>query len=234
MEELLQRRDENASQLEEIESFDERITDAEKELAAGFERMKEQAELLSASRRAGIEPIEQTMIEQLKQLGMPNIRFQAELSATSEYTLHGHDKVRFLFSANKNRDLQPVEQIASGGEISRLMLSIKAMIAEKSDLPTVIFDEIDTGISGEIAHRMGSIMQQMSRSMQVVVITHLPQIAAKGGAHFKVYKDDEGARTETYIRELNEEERLNEIASMISGTATSEAALQNARELLRN
>ncbi|MDD3196279.1 MAG: DNA repair protein RecN [Paludibacter sp.] len=234
VEELLQRRDEYASQLEEIESFDERIADAEKELTASFERMKEQAEQLSESRRAGIEPIEQTMIEQLKQLGMPNIRFQAELSATSEYTLHGHDKVRFLFSANKNRDLQPVEQIASGGEISRLMLSIKAMIAEKSDLPTVIFDEIDTGISGEIAHRMGSIMQQMSRSMQVVVITHLPQIAAKGGAHFKVYKDDEGARTETYIRELNEEERLNEIASMISGTATSEAALQNARELLRN
>jgi len=230
--ELIQRRDEYAQQLQTIESFDERIEVAQHDLDVAGERLLVKAQELTRSRLAGVELIGKTMVEQLSQLGMPNIRFKAEVKQTPDFTPYGRDMVQFLFSANKNRDMQPVQEIASGGEISRLMLSIKAMIAEKSDLPTIIFDEIDTGISGEIAHRMGSIMQQMSNSMQVITITHLPQIAAKGVSHFKVYKDDTGKQTETFIRELSPDERLLEIASMISGDATSEAALQHARELM--
>lgn len=232
VEELIVRRDEYAKQLQTIESYEERIETAQSELNESRERLQQKAQELSASRFAGVEQIEKTMIEQLSQLGMPNIQFKTDIVPTADFTPFGCDSVQFLFSANKNRAMQPVQEIASGGEISRLMLSIKAMIAEKSDLPTIIFDEIDTGISGEIAHRMGSIMQQMSRSMQVITITHLPQIAAKGSAHFKVYKDDSGLQTETFIRELTPDERLVEIASMISGDSTSEAALQNARELM--
>jgi DNA repair protein RecN (Recombination protein N) len=125
-----------------------------------------------------------------------------------------------------------VETIASGGEISRVMLAIKSLIADKSDLPTIIFDEIDTGVSGEIAHRMGEIMLEMSKSMQVITITHLPQIAARGNCQYKVFKDDSGARTETYITRLNEKERVEEIASMLSGREKSEAAIRNAEALL--
>jgi len=232
VQELIDKRDEYASQLKTIESFDERIEKAEKELNAYFESMSAKASTLTASRQSGRGLLEKRMIEQLTQLGMPNIRFEVEVVATTDFSQHGRDAVRFLFSANKNRDLQPVAQIASGGEISRLMLSLKAMIAEKSDLPTIIFDEIDTGISGEIAYRMGVIMKQMSNAMQVVAISHLPQIAALGDSHYKVFKDESGERTQTYIRQLNEAERLQEIASMISGDSTSEAALQHARELL--
>lgn len=232
VDELIARRDEYAQQLQTIESFDERIEIAKKVLNESRDRLKRKAQELTESRLGGVELIEKTMVEQLSQLGMPNIRFKTDILPTADFTPYGCDSVQFLFSANKNRAMQPVQEIASGGEISRLMLSIKAMIAEKSDLPTIIFDEIDTGISGEIAHRMGSIMQQMSNSMQVITITHLPQIAAKGAAHFKVYKDDSGMQTETFIRELSPGERLVEIASMISGDATSEAALQNARELM--
>lgn len=234
IEDLIARRNEFSLQLQTIESFDERIAKAEKELDESKARLLQKAQDLTASRSAGTEHIEKTMVDQLSQLGMPNIRFKTEINPASDFTPNGCDKVQFLFSANKNREMQPVQEIASGGEISRLMLSIKAMIAEKSDLPTIIFDEIDTGISGEIAHRMGTIMQQMSKSMQVIAITHLPQIAAKGMTHFKVYKDDSGKQSETYISQLSSDERLNEIASMISGNSTSEAALQNARELLEN
>lgn len=232
VEELLLRRDEYAQQLQTIESFDDRIEAAQKDLSASRERLQQKALELTHSRLGGVELIEKAMVEQLSQLGMTSIRFKTDVQTTTDFTPYGCDTVQFLFSANKNRAMQPVQEIASGGEISRLMLSIKAMIAGKSDLPTIIFDEIDTGISGEIAHRMGSIMQQMSRSMQVITISHLPQIAAKGTSHFKVYKDDSGQQTETFIRELSQDERIVEIASMISGDSTSEAALQNARELI--
>ena len=140
--------------------------------------------------------------------------------------------MQFLFSANKNRAVQPVTQIASGGEVSRLMLSIKSLVAHKADLPTIIFDEIDTGVSGEIAHRMGDIMQSMSADMQVITITHLPQIAAKGAQHYRVYKDDSGAQTQTHIERLSNNERVNELAQMLSGKNITDAALKNAQELL--
>ena len=139
-----------------------------------------------------------------------------------------------MFSANKNRPVQPVAQIASGGEVSRLMLAIKSLVAHKADLPTIIFDEIDTGVSGEIAHRMADIMQGMCADMQVITITHLPQIAAKGKQHYRVYKDESGLQTETHIHRLSTPERVTELAQMLSGKNVTEAALKNAQDLLTN
>jgi DNA repair protein RecN (Recombination protein N) len=143
---------------------------------------------------------------------MPNIRFEVEISTLEDFGPNGNDEVQFLFSANKNRDMQAVQLIASGGEVSRLMLSIKYLVANKSELPTIIFDEIDTGVSGEIADRMGEIMQKMGEAMQVITITHLPQIAAKSSQHYLVYKDDKGLQTQTYIRKLTAEERITQLA----------------------
>ena len=201
-------------------------------LELSLQEMCQQAVRLTASRKQQVVFIEKYMVEQLSKLGMPNIQFKVNLTNAQTYSENGCDVVEFLFSANKNREMQAVEQIASGGEVSRLMLTIKSLIANKSDLPTIIFDEIDTGVSGEIAHRMGEIMQQMSQSMQVISITHLPQIAAKGEYHYRVYKDDSGMHSETLIQRLSEEERINEIATMLSGKVRGEAAMQNARELL--
>jgi len=232
IEALIDKRDEFEAQLQQIDSFDDAIMESEKKLALSLLQLQEKASLLTASRKSPIPSVEQHMVEQLSQLGMPNIQFSINLVQTDLFTENGVDEVGFLFSANKNRPMQRVEEIASGGEVSRLMLTIKSLIADKSDLPTIIFDEIDTGVSGEIAHRMGEIMLQMSRSMQVIAITHLPQIAAKGEHHFRVFKDDSGAQTETYIQQLSDEHRINEIATMLSGKIRGEAAIQNAKELL--
>ncbi len=229
---LIAKRDEYAAGLLHIESFDEAISKLETQLVEAFEDVQEKAQLLTNSRKSQLEFVQHHMIEQLSQLGMPNIQFEVSLSQLPQYTEHGIDEVDFLFSANKNRPMQPVSQIASGGEISRLMLTIKSLIANKSDLPTIILDEIDAGVSGEIAHRMGEIMRQMSHAMQVITITHLPQIAAKGDAHFRVYKEDTEQQTETYIAKLSDSERIDEIAAMLSGKKRSAAAVENAKELL--
>lgn len=234
VEALIEKRDSFGTQLQHIDSFEEEIERLEKKLAASFTHLQKYALLLTESRASQIATVEQYMIQQLSQLGMPNIQFKIRLIPIQQYTENGIDQVEFLFSANKNREMQRVEEIASGGEVSRLMLAIKSLIAGKSDLPTIIFDEIDTGVSGEIAHRMGEIMLQMSRTMQVITITHLPQIAAKGEHHFRVYKDDSGQQTETYIQRLSVTERVDEIATMLSGKVRGEAAIQNARELLSN
>jgi len=203
-------------------------------LALAFTQLQEQSRKLTESRQKACEPIESYLVEQLIKLGMPNIQFKVDINSLDEYSESGNDEVQFLFSANKNRLPQPVTQIASGGEVSRLMLSIKSLVAHKADLPTIIFDEIDTGVSGEIAHRMGEIMRTMSTEMQVITITHLPQIAGKGAQHYSVFKDDTGLQTQTHIRRLNEEERLVELAQMLSGKNVTDAALQNAQELLRS
>ena len=166
-------------------------------------------------------------------LGMPNVRFSVELTSKKEPDMNGLDSVNFLFSANKNGMLQQVASIASGGEIARVMLSLKAMIAGAVKLPTIIFDEIDTGVSGSIAEKMALIMQEMGQAnRQVISITHLPQIAAKGATHYKVYKVDTEVGTNSYIRQLNQEERIQEIANMLSGAVLTEAALNNAKALL--
>ncbi|OQB29205.1 MAG: DNA repair protein RecN [Bacteroidetes bacterium ADurb.Bin174] len=232
VEELIAKREEYAAELHHIESFDEDISNLEKKLAEAYEDVQLKAQMLTDSRKSQLEFVQDHMIEQLSELGMPNIQFEVSLTQLPQYSEHGKDAVDFLFSANKNRPMQPVSQIASGGEISRLMLTVKSLIANKSDLPTIIFDEIDSGVSGEIAHRMGEIMLQMSRSMQVITITHLPQIAAKGDAHFRVYKEDTKLQTETYIAKLSDSERIEEIASMLSGKERGAAAIENAKELL--
>ena len=164
---------------------------------------------------------------------MPNVRFQVEMGMRKEPGAHGEDTVNFLFSANKNGTLQNISSVASGGEIARVMLSVKAMIAGAVKLPTIVFDEIDTGVSGEIADRMADIMQEMGeQNRQVISITHLPQIAARGRAHYKVYKQDNETETNSHIRRLADVERTEEIAHMLSGATLTEAALNNARVLL--
>lgn len=231
---LIQIRNSFEQQLQRIESFEDDLKALETRLNQTFEQVQINALQLTESRKKACEPIESYLIDQLVKLGMPNIQFKVELISEADFNENGKDEVQFLFSANKNRALQPVSQIASGGEVSRLMLSIKSLVAHKADLPTIIFDEIDTGVSGEIANRMGDIMQSMSVDMQVITITHLPQIAAKGVQHYRVYKDETGLQTQTHIRRLDSEERLVELAQMLSGKNITEAAMQNAQELLLN
>ena len=232
VDELIEKRDAFEKQLTSIEHFDEEIERLKNELDRAFNLMLIAADVLTTSRRKALPAIEQYMVAQLNSLGMPNIRFEIALNDLPECSEWGKDEVQFMFSANKNRELQAVQLVASGGEISRLMLVIKSLIANKKALPTVIFDEIDTGVSGEIAHRMAQIMREMGTAMQVITITHLPQIASKGRLHYKVYKTDEGAQTETRIVQLSAPERIQEIAQMLSGKNVTDAALVNARDLL--
>ena len=221
-----------ARRLDLIENFDDRISSLQKQIDELEKQLSAAAEHLSERRRAVGSLIEQKTETMLHELGMPNGRFEVSFSATDDFTSRGRDKIEFFFSANKNRSPQPVAEIASGGEISRLMLVIKSLVAASQALPTIIFDEIDTGISGEIARKMGEIMQTMSASMQVVAITHLPQIASKGKTHYKVFKDESGETTQTRIACLTADERIVEIAEMIAGKNPSRSALDSARELL--
>ena len=233
-EELIEIREDYRKQLNRIDNFDEELKLAGEKVGLAFEKLKTEATLLNHT-RIGTKPvIEKYLIEQLRLLGMENVQFVVNISPTDEFTDRGNDKVEFMFSANKNRTVQAVAEIASGGEISRLMLAIKSLLISKSDLPTIIFDEIDTGVSGEIAGRMGEIMKKMSHSTQVITITHLPQIASKGTAHYLVYKDSSGSTTETRIQQLNPEARIQELAAMLSGKTVTEAALLNAKDLLNN
>lgn len=168
----------------------------------------------------------------LQELGMPSVQIHFEFTARTRPDSSGCDAVRFLFTANKQMPLQDVAQTASGGEIARVMLTLKALIAQKRNLPTIIFDEIDTGVSGTMAERMGRVMQRMGQSAQVLCITHLPQIAALGKVHFWVHKQENDTGTTSNIRALSADERVQEIANMLSGAAITEAALTNARQLL--
>ena len=232
--ELIEIREEYRQQLNRIDNYDEELKLAEEKVRLAFETVKIQAVKLTKSRHSTKPVIEKYLIEQLRLLGMENVQFVVNISASDEFTDRGNDKVEFMFSANKNRTVQAVAEIASGGEISRLMLAIKSLLISKSDLPTIIFDEIDTGVSGEIAGRMGEIMKEMSLSTQVITITHLAQIASKGTAHYQVYKDSSGTSTETRIQQLNPEARIQELAAMLSGKTVTEAALLNAKDLLNN
>ena len=230
--ELIEIRNEFEKQLLKIESFDEEIEKSKSMIVLAAENLKQTAKQLTESRKKAVQPIEKYMVSQLVKLGIVNAQFKVDMRQVSDFLPNGMDEISFLFSANKNREVQPVQMVASGGEMSRLMLSIKSLIANKTDLPSIIFDEIDTGVSGEIAHRVGEIMQTMSKEMQVITITHLPQIAAKSAHHYRVFKDDSGEQSQTRIVKLSNEERATEIAQMLSGKNISQAALQNARELL--
>ncbi len=232
--ELIEMREKFSKQLQQIDSYDEELAALKAKIEIVFSQLYNQSLELTKTRTDAAKPIEDYLVDQLTRLGMPHIQFKVLFSQLNDFTENGNDEVQFMFSANKNRAVQPVTQIASGGEVSRLMLAIKSLVAHKADLPTIIFDEIDTGVSGEIAHRMGEIMQTMSSDMQVVAITHLPQIAAKGSQHYRVYKDDSGQQSQTHIKQLNSDERINELAQMLSGKIITDAALLNAKELLAN
>lgn len=230
---LLELADEYRQKLNDISSFDERIAELRRQKDTIYNNVVEQAQGLTRLRTESARHIEEQMKTLLLPLGMPNARFAVELASRKEPDLNGIDNVTFLFSANKNGTLQNVASVASGGEIARVMLSLKTMIAGAVKLPTIIFDEIDTGVSGSIAEKMALIMHDMGRqNRQVISITHLPQIAARGTTHYKVYKKDTESGTSSYIRRLTPEERVEEIAHMLSGSTLTEAALNNARALL--
>lgn len=235
VEELMALTEEYRNKLDSITSFDEQIASLTRQKENLYNKVKKQASILTQFRTKSAKEVEKQMQSLLIPLGMPNVRFAVEMSSRKEPDGKGMDSVSFLFSANKNSNLQQVSSIASGGEIARVMLSLKAMIAGAVKLPTIIFDEIDTGVSGSIAEKMALIMQDMGKAdRQVISITHLPQIAARGTTHYKVYKEDTDTGTNSHIRQLTHEERINEIAHMLSGTTLTEAALNNAKALLNN
>jgi DNA repair protein RecN (Recombination protein N) len=237
--ELLQLQDDLSNKIQQAIFGDEAIEKLQKQMAADKKELEDLAGKLSANRAKIIPTIEKQVLETLAEMGMQNSNlkiqpppppkggaFEAELGP------NGIDNLMFLFSANKGHALAEMSKVASGGELSRLMLSIKSLVAQNTALPTIIFDEIDTGVSGEVANKVGQIMEKLADNLQVITITHLPQIASKGSSHYFVYKDDEGATTYTRIKQLAEPERVLEIAKMLSGDKPGESALQNARELL--
>lgn len=233
VDELIALRDSMRSRLEELEDSDNTIDDLEKEVKQALTLARETAREISKSRKEEAAKFAAELKERALPLGMKNL--QCDISVTAaDMTATGCDKVEFLFSFNKNQPLMPVGGTASGGEISRLMLSIKSIIADKMQLPSIIFDEVDTGVSGDVANRMGEMMQSISRNIQVTAITHLPQVAAKGDHHFKVFKEDDEQSTLTRIKELTAEQRIDELAVMLSGSHVDEAARANARSLLNN
>ena len=230
--ELIGLRDDLQQKLAAIENSDDTLQELEAQCTKLQEQCRKLADKLTQKRKTGAQQIEQEMQGRLMPLGMPNVRFAitvepAEIGAT------GQDKVQFLFSANTSTPLQPVAQVASGGEIARVMLSLKAMISGAVKLPTIIFDEIDTGVSGRVAEQMARMMQEMGLAdRQVISITHLPQIAALGATHYKVTKTESATGTVSNMQELTAEERITEIAQMLSGSSITAAAIQNAKELL--
>lgn len=224
-----------SEQLNNISSSDEHVEELTKRVSKLFEELKVKAEELTQSRKEAAIEVERQMAERLMPLGMPNVRFKVELGKKEIPGPQGEDTVTYLFSANKNGTLNNISSVASGGEIARVMLSVKAMIAGAVKLPTIIFDEIDTGVSGEIADKMATIMQEMSRGgRQVISITHLPQIASRGSVHYKVYKEDNDDATNSHIIRLTDQQRIEEIAHMLSGATLTDAAMNNARTLLKS
>ena len=215
------------------EKSEEAIQELEQKVLVLRNKVNEQSAGLSAARKKVIGPLQKEVKQLLERVGMPNASLQIELTPCSP-DVHGADQVEFLFDANRSGRLEPLKKVASGGELSRLMLCIKSLVAASIQLPTLIFDEIDTGISGEAARQVGMIMKELALGHQLICITHQPQIAGKADAHFWVYKEAKGETIHTGIRQLNEEERVAAIASMLSGEAPSAAALENARELIRS
>ena len=233
IEDLIAQRDELQQKLNNIENSDEALAEMQQKVNELKVRCEKEAQALTRLRTKAAKQIEQEMQQRLIPLGMPNVRFQISMSQEA-LGKNGQDKASFLFSANASTPLQPVSQVASGGEIARVMLSLKAMISGAVKLPTIIFDEIDTGVSGKIAEKMAEIMQEMgAHERQVISITHLPQIAALGTTHYRVSKEETSQGTTSHMTELTPDERITEIAQMLSGSDVSEAAIQNAKQLLK-
>lgn len=231
--ELLQIYDDLQKRLNEIENIDETLKEKEKEVEQQLGALAKSAKTLTKSRETAAKTIAKSLIEQLQTLGMPHVKLEFSLTPKSSFDRNGSDTISLLFSANKNRPLQDVAAIASGGEIARLMLSLKALIAKSKALPTIIFDEIDTGVSGTMAEKMALTMQQIADNCQVLCITHLPQIAALGAHHYRVYKVEGDDKTTSHISLLSQDERIKEIANMLTGSEMTEAAINNAKSLLR-
>lgn len=229
--ELLKIKVDIESQLASIDNSDDDISALEQKKKSEGIKLKELADKLSQTRIKAADQFSSELIEMAKPLGMSNIKFSA-LVSQNKLTIDGQDSIEFLCSFNKNQSLNPISKVASGGEMSRIMLCIKAIIANCMQLPTIIFDEIDTGVSGDIADRMGEMMKEISDKIQVITITHLPQVASKGLIHYKVYKTDNEQYTTTNIKELSTEERIEELAQMLSGSKINEAAILNAQSLL--
>ena len=231
VEELLAIQERFGAQLSEIEHFDEALTQLKHEAERCEAACRQLAEQITADRQRAVSEVEVYVCEMLASLGMPDARLAVKVEP-AEMGPEGADAILFLFLANRGGAMSPVERVASGGEMSRLMLAFKSLIARHSKLPTIIFDEIDTGVSGRIADRMGEIMVDLARSLQIIDITHLPQVASKGDHHFFVYKENKDGVTRTYIRKLTDDERVQEIAKMLSGSMITDAAEQQARLLL--
>lgn len=234
--ELLEVQAQLSGKLQAVLNIDEAIAIKEKDTQLLFTSAKELAAQLSKNRRKQTKPLEEKVNALLHQVGMPNARLQADMQTATASLLneYGSDKIDFLFDANKSNRFEPIRKVASGGELSRLMLCIKSLVAQSLDLPTLIFDEIDTGISGEAAKQVGIIMKVLAVQRQVISITHQPQIAGKADAHFFVYKEIKGDAIKTNIRLLTKDERITTIARMLSGEKPTAAALENAREMLMN
>jgi DNA repair protein RecN (Recombination protein N) len=229
---LIALRDDLGARLQQLEGSDARLDELaarEKELLTAT---RHNAEALSAARRKAASAFEKDLIDKVAYLGMPNVRFEVQIESLDDFSPSGADSITFLFSANRRQPLLSIGQVASGGEISRLMLSIKALIASARMLPTIVFDEIDTGVSGPTADRMGEVMADIADHIQVITITHLPQVASKGDTHYYIYKEDEADDTQTHITRLNGKERIGEIARLLSGSALTPEAIANAKALL--
>lgn len=230
--ELLEIKEDLEKKLTQFESIESEIITIQKQIDVLLAACKKLAKQISETRLNAISEIETQVKISLSDLSMQNANFKIEINQTNDLSANGIDQVKFLFSANKGSGLNELHKVASGGELSRLMLCLKALLASRKKLPSIIFDEIDTGVSGDVADKIGNILFKMGETMQVVTITHLPQMASKGNHHLFVYKNDDNAKTTSYIKELTAEERINEIAKMLSTGKPTQTALKNAKELL--
>jgi DNA repair protein RecN (Recombination protein N) len=232
IEQLMELHSDLSKELERFHTIDSSIESLKKDCKNTFIKASDSAKKLSKKRLAILPVLEKELISLLSNLGMPSAKLKINTNSFDDLTIKGYEDFTFCFSSNKGVDPMEISKIASGGELSRLMLCFKYVLAQKTNLPTIIFDEIDAGVSGEIAHKMAGLMSQMSKSMQVIGITHLPQVAAKGNVHLLVSKAESTNRTQTVIKELKEEERVDELAKMLSGKSITESSLSNARDLL--
>ena len=232
IEDLINIKNQLQSKITNTESLDDTIANKEQEILQVEEELNQIAKKIHKNRKKIIPVFALKLEIILADLGMPNAKFKIDLKQLDQFTTNGKDSLQFLFMANKGSSYNTLKKSASGGELSRIMLAIKSVLAEYIQLPSIMFDEIDTGVSGEISNKMGEIMKQMSLRMQVFTITHLPQIAAKGDSHYKVFKTDDEDATHTQLKRLNEEERIVEIAQMLGGLSVTESAMAHAKQLL--
>jgi DNA repair protein RecN (Recombination protein N) len=234
VDELLARREELSAMVSNIVTSDERLEELESRLENELKSLKIIADKISGKRVKIIPEVEGKITDLLRQLGMPNARFRVDISKADDFNPFGIDKAEFLFSANKQVPPENLSKVASGGELSRVMLSLKSVLTKNKNLPTIIFDEIDSGVSGEVADKVGQILSDMGNYMQVINITHLPQVASRGSKHYFVYKDDDEDSTITRVKLLSKEERILEVAKLLSGSEVTETAIKNARELFKS